>query len=74
MLRKLLLYALYICIRLVDFVHSNNNFNPGCLCMVNCFYGLRHDTVICGNDQNRDIGRLRAAHTHGGKCFVARRI
>ena len=42
--------------------------------MVDCFNRLRHDTVICGDNQNREVGNLRAAGTHSGERLVARGI
>ena len=42
--------------------------------MVDGFNGLRHHAVVRRNNQNRDIGRLRAAGAHRREGFVARRI
>ena len=42
--------------------------------MVDGLDGLGHDAVIGSDDQNRDIGHVRAAGTHGGECLVARRV
>ena len=42
--------------------------------MVNGLDRLRHDTIIRCDDEHRDIRRLGATHTHGGKCLVARCI
>ena len=42
--------------------------------MSNRFLGLRHDAVIRSHHQHHQIGGLRAACTHGGKCLVAWRI
>ena len=56
---------------LIDLVDGNNDLNAGCLRMVDGFDGLRHDAVVGCHDQDRDIGRLGAAHTHGGEGFVA---
>lgn len=36
--------------------------------------GLRHDTIICRDDQDGDIRDLRAAGTHGRESFMTRRI
>ena len=35
---------------------------------------LRHDTVVGGDHEDRDVGRLRAAATHGGERLVTRRV
>ena len=42
--------------------------------MVNCFKSLRHNTVICSNNKNNDIGNLSTASTHHSECFVTRSI
>ncbi len=42
--------------------------------VVNCFAGLRHDSVIRRHDQYGDVGHLRAACPHGGKRLMAWRI
>ena len=42
--------------------------------MVDRFLGLRHNAVVRSDDDDTDIGHLRAAGTHCGKRFVARRI
>ena len=39
--------------------------------MVDRFHGLRHDAVIRGDDQDHDVGDLRAARAHGSKGLVA---
>ena len=35
---------------------------------------LRHDAVVGGDDEHRDVGDLRAAGAHGGERLVARRV
>ncbi len=35
---------------------------------------LRHDRVVGGDDEDDDVGDLRAARTHGGERLVARRV
>ncbi len=39
--------------------------------MVDGFLGLRHHAVICGNDQDDDVGHLGAAGAHLGEGLVA---
>ena len=36
--------------------------------------GLRHDAVVGGDDDDRDVGHLGAAGAHGGERLVARRV
>ena len=42
--------------------------------MVDGFDGLRHHIIVGRHNNNGDVGNLRTAGTHGGKCFVARGI
>ena len=42
--------------------------------MVNRLNGLRHNTVVSSNNQNSNIRRLGAAHTHSSKCLMSRCI
>ena len=39
--------------------------------MVDCFYRLGHYAVVCRNNQNCNIGRIRAAHTHCSERFMS---
>ena len=73
-LGQFLFYSVDICARLIDLVDCNDDLDAGCLCMVDRFYGLRHNTVIRCDYQDRDIRGVCATHTHGSKCFVSRRI
>ena len=72
--RKFLFYTVDIGTWLVDLVDCNYDLDPCCLCMVDRFYSLRHDTVICCNNQDCNIGRICTTHTHCGKCFMSRCI
>ena len=38
--------------------------------MLDSLDGLRHDAVVGGNHEDDDVGRVRAARTHGGKGGV----
>ena len=71
-LGQLLLDSVNVSARLVDLVDCNDDLNVRSLCMVDRLDSLRHDTVICRNDQYGDIRGIRAAHTHGRKCFMTR--
>ena len=73
-LGQLLKYTVRICARLVDLVDRHDDRHVCCLGMVDCLNGLRHDAVVCRNDQDRDIRDLCAARTHGGKRRMARGI
>ena len=42
--------------------------------MLNGLFGLRHDAVIGGHNNNHDIRDLGAARPHGGKRRVSRSI
>ena len=37
-------------------------------------FGLRHDAVVGGDDENRDVGNLRTARAHRRERFVTGRI
>ncbi len=71
---QLLLNMIRIGFRLIHFIDCHDNLDTGRLGMVNRLDGLRHDTVIRRDNQDRDIRHLRAAHTHRGKRLMARRI
>ena len=73
-LRQLLLYALNVCRRLIDLVHSDNDFNACCLCMVDCLDRLRHHAVIRSDNKDRNICRVCTTHTHCCECLVSGRI
>ena len=42
--------------------------------MVDGFHGLRHDAVVGGDHEDRDVGEFGATGTHCGEGFVARGI
>ena len=71
---KLLLYFFNVCTRLINLVDSNDDFYTGSLCMVDCLNGLWHNTIICSDNQDCNIGRICTTHTHCGKCFMSRCI
>ena len=73
-LRKLLLDAGRICLRLIHLIDRNDDFNACCLCMIDCLHGLRHHAVIRCNNQNRNIRRLGTAQTHRRKRLMSGRI
>ena len=59
---------------LIHLVDGNDDVDARRFCMVDGLNGLRHDAVVCGDDQNGDIGRLCTAGTHGGKRLVTGRV
>ena len=73
-LRKLLANTIRRSTRLINFVNRNNDRNISSLSVVDGLNGLRHNTVVSGNDQNNNIGYLSATGTHSSKRFVARGI
>ena len=72
--RQLLLYFINIGAWLIDLVDGNNDLNSCRFCMVNGLYGLWHHAVVCRYNQDSDIRRLSASHTHGGKRLMSRCI
>ena len=73
-LGELFLDLIGICAFLIHLVDGNNDGNAGCLCVVDGFNGLRHDTVVRCHYQDSDIGDARAARSHRSERFVSRRI
>ena len=73
-LRELLLDALGVGPGDVHLIDGHHDGDIGSLGMVDALYGLGHNAVIRGNDQNGDVGDHGTAGTHGGECLVARRI
>ena len=65
---------LRIGIVLVDLVDGDDDRHARRLGMIDRFNRLRHDGIVGGHHQNGDVGRLRAAGTHGGEGGVARRV
>ena len=74
LLHELLLDAVRVGARLIDFVDCDDNRHACRLRMVDGLDRLRHDAVICGDDEDCDIRDLGAARTHGRECLMARRV
>ena len=55
---------------LVDLVDRHHDRHISGLRVVDRLNGLRHDAVVRGDHQDRDIGGLRTAGTHGGERLV----
>ena len=71
---QFLFNAFDIRFRLIDLIQRHHQRHVGGFRVMNSFDGLRHHAVIGGHHENNDIGDFRAARTHRGKRFVARRI
>ncbi len=59
---------------LVDLVDRHHDRHVGGLRVVDRLHRLRHDAVVGGDHQDRDVGCLRAARTHGGERLVTRGV
>ena len=71
---KLLADAVGIGSRLVYLVDGKYHGNAGRLGMVDGLYGLGHDGVVGGHDDDDQVGNLRSSGTHGGEGLVARSV
>ena len=58
----------------VHLVQRHDVGHAGSVNVTDCFASLRHDTVIGGDDKNRDISRLGTACAHLSKGRVAGRV
>src|SRR5262249_54715478 len=68
---QLLFHAVGLGIRFVDLINGDDDWNFGCPGVIDGFYGLRHDSIVSGDDKNYDIGYPGAAGPHHRECFVA---
>ena len=59
---------------LIHFVDRHDDGDLGRLGVVDGLNGLRHNAVVCSDDENGDIGAHGAARAHLGKGRVARGI
>lgn len=73
-LRQLLLDLRGICRWKIDLVDRDENRDVRRSGVVDRFDGLRHDRVVCRDNQYDDVGYLRTTSTHGGERFVTRGI
>ena len=60
--------------RKIDLVDGDDDRHARVLRVRNRFDRLRHHRVVRGDDDHDDVRDLRAARTHGGECFMARRV
>ena len=63
--------AIRVRIGLVNLVYGNDEGHRTGLGVLYCFFGLRHDTVIRGHDQDDDIRYPGAARAHCRKRLMA---
>ena len=63
--------ALRVGVALVDLGDRDDDRHLGRLGVADRLDGLRHDAVVGGDDEHRDVGGLRAAGAHGGERLVA---
>ena len=61
-------------VRLVDLVDRDDDRHVGRLGVVERLDGLRHDAVVGGDDEDRDVGHLRTTGTHGRERLVTRGV
>ena len=59
---------------LVDLVDRDHDRHAGGLRVVQRLDRLRHDAVVGGDHQDRDVGHLRTTGTHGGERLVTRGV
>ena len=71
---QLLLHPVGLGIGLVDLVDRHDHRHAGGADVVDRLLGLRHDAVVGRDHDDRDVGDLRAARTHGGERLVARGV
>jgi hypothetical protein len=71
---ELLLNAIGLGSRFVDFVDSDNHRDAGRSGVIDGFEGLGHDAIVGGDDEHNDIGDLGSAGAHAGERLVAGRI
>ncbi len=72
--QQFLLHAVGVGVRLVDLVDRHDDRHARRLGVGDRFFRLRHDAVIGRDDQNDDVGHLRAAGAHRGERGVAGRV
>ena len=71
---ELLAHLLRVRVVAVDLVHGDDHRHLGGAGVVDRLDRLRHDAVVGGDDQDGDVGDLRAAGAQRGERLVARRV
>ena len=54
----------------IDFVQSDDDRNASGFRVTDGFLSLRHDTIVCGDNQYNDVGYVGTTSTHFGERFV----
>ena len=67
-------HAVGVRVRDVDLVHRDDDRHLGRACVRDRLLRLRHDPVVGGDDEDRDVGDLRAACAHRRERLVAGRV
>ena len=60
--------------RLIDLVDGDDDWNLSCLRVMNRLNSLRHDAVVGGDHEDRDVRDLRAAGTHRRERLMSRGV
>ena len=71
MLGKLLQNSVRISFGLIHFIYRNYYWNFCCFSVINCFYCLRHNTIICCNNYNYYISNRCTSCPHFSKCSMS---
>src|SRR5690554_1099953 len=74
MLRQLLTHSLRFRARLVNLIHSNDDWHLSGFCMVDSLNSLRHHTIVSCHYKNSNIGNLSASSAHCCKGLMTRGI
>ncbi len=72
--RELVLHLVGVRVGQVDLVYGDDDRHLGGAGVRDRLLRLRHDAVVRGDDEYRDVRRLRAAGAHGGERLVAGRV
>ena len=71
---ELLLHPVRVGVGLVDLVDRHDHRHARRADVVDRLLRLRHDAVVGGHDDDRDVGDLGATRAHRGEGLVARRV
>ena len=74
LLRELALHPVDVRVGEVDLVDRDDDRHLGGARVRDRLLRLRHDAVVGGDDEDGDVGHLRAAGAHRGERLVARRV
>ena len=73
-MRELLINLLRHGSRFVYLIDGEYHRYTSSLSVVYSLHGLRHDGVIGGDDNDREVGELRAPGSHGGESLMTRSV